>query len=267
MKYALRALRWATIILWILLVFLVITLVYSAFNIGINIGESQLLVKDDRIIWALPARINNSGLYGIYDLNITTVIEDVDGAILLRSSSFVPLISKEETRQIWHNISVSLEEIPNYQAYLTNDTNFIIKPSIRLNFAKVTPFFFTFNSTIPWGAPLYNLHVDEPNCQFNATHCIVSLNVSFENHSPYINLNGTLKVEVLNQNEEKIGMNSFPINVPPYQGNDNYPAYNETLTIPVDVSKLTRSGKVRLTFQTSMFSYETEVPYEFEEIF
>jgi len=62
-------------------------------------------------------------------------------------------------------------------------------------------------------------------------------------------------------------MNSFSINVPPYQGNDNYPAYNETLTIPVDVSKLTRSGKVRLTFQTSMFSYETEVPYEFEEIF
>jgi len=59
-------------------------------------------------------------------------------------------------------------------------------------------------------------------------------------------------------------MNSFPINVPSYQGNDNYPAYNEALSIPVDVSKLTRSGKVRLTFQTSVFSYETEVPYELE---
>jgi len=267
MKYTLRALRWATIILWILLVFLIITLVYSSFNIGIDVGEPQLLIGDDRITWAIPAKINNNGIYGIYDLNITTIIEDADGAILLKSSSFVPLISKEEMRQIWHNISISLEKIPNYQAYLTNDTDFIMKHSIRLNFAKAVPCFFIFNSTMPWGAPLYNLHVGEPNCQFNATHCIVSLNVSFENHSPYINLNGTLKVEVLNQNEEKIGMNSFPINVPPYQGNDNYPTYNETLSIPVNVSKLTRSGKVRLTFQTSMFSYEMEVPYEFEEIF
>jgi len=75
------------------------------------------------IIWAIPARINNNGIYGIYDLNITTVIEDADGAILLKSSSFVPLILKEETRQIWHNISISLEKIPNYRAYLTNDTN------------------------------------------------------------------------------------------------------------------------------------------------
>ena len=266
MKYALRALRWATIILWVLLVFLVITLVYSAFNIAIDIGDPQLLVEDDRIIWAIPAGINNGGLYGIYGLNITTVIEDVNGEILLKSSSFVPLISKEETRQIWHNISISLEKIPNYQVYLTNDTNFIMNHSIRLNFAKVVPCFFIFNSTMPWGAPLYNLHVGEPDCQFNATHCIFSVNVSFENHSPYINLNGTLKVEVLNQNEEKIGMNSFPINVPPYQGNNDYPAYNETLTIPVNVSKLTYSGKIRLTFQTSMFSYETEVPYELEEI-
>jgi len=62
MKHALRALRWATIILWILLVFLVITLVYSSFNIGIDVGELQLLVEDDRIIWAIPARINNGGL-------------------------------------------------------------------------------------------------------------------------------------------------------------------------------------------------------------
>ena len=260
MKYALRALRWATIILWILLVFLIITLVYSSFNIGIDVGEPQFFVEDDRITWAIPAKINNNGIYGIYELNLTTVIEDADGAILLKSSSFVPLIPKEEMRQIWHNISISLEKIPNYQAYLTNDTDFIVNNSVRLNFGKVVPCSFTFNSTMPWGAPLYNLHVGEPDYQFNATHCIVSLNVSFENHSPYINLNGTLKVEVLNQNEEKIGMNSFPINVPPYQ------VYNETLTIPVNVSKLTYSGKIRLTFQTSMFSYETEVPYEFEEI-
>ena len=267
MKHALRALRWATIILWILLVFLVITLVYSAFNVGIDVGEPQLFIGDNRIIWAIPARINNSGLYGIYDLNITTVVEDADGEILLKSSSFVSLVPKQETHQIWHNISISLEKIPNYQAYLTNDTNFIINHSIRLNFGKAVPCSFIFNSTIPWGAPLYNLHIGDPSCQFNATHCIVFLNVSFENHSPYINLNGTLKVEVLNQNEEKIGMNSFPINVPPYQGNGNYPAYNETLSIPVDVSKLTYSGKIRLTFQTSMFSYETEVPYELKEIF
>ena len=191
MKYVLRALRWATIILWILLAFLVITLVFSAFNIGIDVGEPQLLIGDDRIIWAIPARINNSGLYGIYDLNITTVIEDADGAILLKSSSFVPLIPKEETHQIWHNISISLEKIPDYQAYLTNDTNFIMKHSIRLNFAKIVPCFFIFNSTMPWGAPLYNLYID-PSCQFDATHCVVSFNVSFENHSPYINLNGCL---------------------------------------------------------------------------
>jgi len=227
--------------------------VYSAFNIGINIGEPQLLVEDDRIIWALPARINNSGLYGIYDLNITTVIEDVDGAILLRSSSFVPLIPKEETRQIWHNISISLEEIPNYQAYLTNDTNFIIKPSIRLNFAKVVPFLFTFNSTIPWGAPLYNPYIGEPYSQFNATHYIVSFNISFENHSPYIDLNGTIEIEILNDNGEVIGATEEFFYVP------SGSPWKETIEIPVaNTVEVPDYVTIKATFKTSMFSYEME---------
>jgi len=253
MKHALRALRWATIILWILLVFLIITLVYSSFNIGIDVGEPQLLIEDDRIIWAIPARINNGGLYGIYDLNITTVIEDADGAILLRSTSFVPLISREETRQIWHNISISLEKIPNYQAYLTNDTNFIINHSVRLNFGKVVPCSFIFNSTMPWGAPLYNLHVGEPDYQFNATHCIISFNVSFENHSPYINLNGTIEIEILNDNGEVIGATEELFYAP------SGSPWKETIEIPVaSTVEVTDYITIKATFKTSMFSYEME---------
>ncbi|HDI11974.1 MAG TPA: hypothetical protein ENF63_00090 [Candidatus Bathyarchaeota archaeon] len=257
MRYALRALKWATIILWLFLFSLVVTLVYSVLNIRIEVGDPQLIMENERIVWAMPAVIDNAGFYGIYNLNITTLVADIDGGVLLKNSTLVPLVQKGELCPLWHNVSLNLREIPDYQVYLLHDTNFTVKYSVSLNFARIIPCTLSLSSTMPWGAPLYNLSISDPTFQsINATHCMMFLNVSFENHSPYIDLNGTLNIEVLNENGEIIGIGEEIINVPSYQ------IYDETLNILVDTSKATYSGTIKLTFETSMFSYETEVPYE-----
>lgn len=250
MKYALRALRWAIIILWLCFASLIFTVVYSILNINVELGEAQTFIENGNIIWATPIVIKNAGLYDIYDLNMTTVIMDVNGTILIRNSSFVDVIPKERESRIWHNISISIEEITNYQSYLFQDSNFTLLQAIGLNFAKILPFTASSNLTVPWGAPLYNFSVSEPSFEVvNATHSKAALNVSFENHSFYIHLIGTIKIEILNENGVTIGEIYESIDVPTNS------SYNKRIEVLVKVDEITPSGIIKITFETSTFSF------------
>ena len=255
MRYSLRALRWASIVLWICFFLIIVTVVYSAFNIKVEVGDFQILAENENIVWAQPFVIDNAGFYDVSDLNITTILKDTNGTILVKGSSHIDEIPKKECSTVWHNVSINLEEIPNYQIYLTNDAIFTIEQIIYLNFAKILPFSVKVNSTMAWGAPLYNLSISRPSVQhINSTHSNVSLNVSFENHSP-ISLEGTVKIEILNEYGEKIGVEEKSISVL------NNSPYEETMEILVDASKITSYITVKVSFETSLFSYETEVQY------
>ena len=254
MKYALRALRWTTIIFWLYFAFLSLTVVYSAFNVRVEIGEFQFFIEDDRIVWAMPFIIDNAGFYNIYDLNMTSIVEDADGTVLIKNSSFNPVIPKERQSILWHNVSINFKEMPNYEIYLTHDSNFTVKHLISLNYAKIIPFSLLFNSTMLWGAPLYNLSISEPTLHsFNATHSKVSFNVSFENHSPYIELNGTMEIKILNENGEVIGVAEESFYAP------SGSSWKETIEILVaNTVEVTDYVTIKVTFKTSMFSYEME---------
>ena len=105
-----------------------------------------------------------------------------------------------------------------------------------------------------WGAPLYNLSIGDPTFHsFNATHSKVSFNVSFENHSPYIELNGTMEVKILNENGEVIGVAEESFYAP------SGPSWKETIEILVaNTVEVTDYVTIKATFETSMFSYEVE---------
>ena len=60
MKIAIRMLTIATIILWIVILFFSVTAVYSVMNVGINIGEVQMLPSSKGIIFSLPFSIDNN---------------------------------------------------------------------------------------------------------------------------------------------------------------------------------------------------------------
>jgi len=258
MKVAITALSIATITIWILLIAFSVTALYSVMNLGIGFGEAQFFPSSERVVLSLPFFLNNRGYYDISELNITTCIMDSDGTLLTLSQTFIPLVSKGSNIETAHNISIDLSDVMKNMELLFNDSAFKFDTFVTLNFAHAFPVQMSMNSTVPWGAPLYNISMGEISVlPFNITHVRVAVPLSFENHS-FFNITGTTQLEIYNDVDELVTSGETSLDVPSQHMYDEQVDMYLSL---VDASKLTESGKVHFIFETSMFTVEQWVPY------
>ncbi len=250
MRYAVRALGWATKIVWILMVFFAATSVYSALNVKMGFGQPQVFLSSGFIIISVPLFVNNTGLYDLSELNMTVAVTDYNESFASTSTTFVPSIPRGSNIETAHNVSMSLDDTTSKLLdYLFNDTVFNLDLSLKLNFAGAIPFQVSTNMTMPWGAPLYNFSIGQVSYNFlNLTHQEVIIPISFENHSSYFSVDGFMRVEIYNDNGELLGSSVSDLNVPSHSG---YDGQMETI---VDVSKVTGRGEVHFYFETSAFS-------------
>ncbi len=251
MRYAVRALGWATKILWILIIGFSVTSVYSAMNVQMNFGEPQVFLSDETVTMSIPFFINNTGLYDLSQVNITAGVMDYNKSLVSTSTTFVPLIQRGSSIETAHNISFNLGNVTSEaQVYLFNDTIFNLDMSAKLILAHAIPFQISTNLTLPWGAPLSNLSLGQISYNLlNLTHQELVTPISFENHSPYFGVNGFMRVEIYSDNEELLGFSTSDLDVPSYSN------YDGQVEIVVDVSRITRSGEVHFYFETSAFSF------------
>jgi len=250
MRYAVRALGWATKILWILIIAFSATTVYSAMNVRMGFGEPQARLSSGSVVLSIPLFVNNSGLYDLTELNMTVDVMDYNGSLLSASSTFVALIPRNSSVDTAHNVSIDLDDATSQvQIYLFNDTDFILDMSLKVKFASAVPFQVSKNTTVPWGAPLYNFSIGQVSYNhLNLTHQEVIIPTSFENHSPYFGVDGSVRVEIYNDKDALLGFTETGLNVP------SRSSYDGQVEMIVDASKITGSGEVRFYFETSAFS-------------
>jgi len=246
MKYAIRALGWATTILWILVIIFSGTVVYSATQVGIETGEPHVTTSNDTVITSVPFTINNMGFYDITNLKITTHITDKNGTTISDSTTPPSLIPKDSKVQIPFNISINLNDLTaNTLTYLlTNDTVLNLDMLVALTYAHAIPLEISLNTTMPWGAPLYNLTVDgitivSPNQ--------VNVSLSFENHA-FFSLNGTLSLEVWDS-AGAIGSGTTDISVSPGI------SYSDAIPVTITTGDPMDAKEVHLQITTSLFSF------------
>jgi hypothetical protein len=255
MKLAIRMLGIATIILWLVILFFSVTAVYSVMNLGVNLGETQILPSSKGIIFSLPFSINNSGYYEIADLNLTTRVTDPNGTVLDQTETFVPSIPRGTNVNATHTIPIDLDTIlsMDHVPLLLNDSEFNVEIFVGLNFARTVPVQLSTNATIPWGAPFANFTIGRITVSLhNSTHEEASIPVSFENHA-ILDLTGTLKLDFYTDSQRLIASGETAIDVPSQQGyTDRILAYPRQQ----DASILTGSGDVYVTFETPMFTVE-----------
>jgi len=224
MKYAIRALGWATAALWILVILFSGTVVYSAMQIGMNFGEEpEMAVSNGEITMSIPFSISNGGLYDISELNITTFIA-AENETVSRSTTTVPLISIGDTVNKTHDISVSLDDIldKNLTYMLFRDTNLSVNMFVALTYAQVIHLNISssLGEALYWGAPLNNLTIGEPSfTAIGDPPYNVTVPLSFENHA-FFSLNGTIRLEIMDGNN-LIGSKEENIPVPPRTRYDN----------------------------------------------
>ncbi len=255
MKIAVRMLSIATIILWLVILFFSVTAVFSVMNLGVNIGEVQMLPFSKGITFSLPFSITNNGYYEIADLNLTTRVTDPNGTVLDLTETFVPSIPPGTNVNVTHTIPIDIESFlsMDHVPLMLNDSYFNVEIFAGLNFARAVPVQISTNTTIPWGAPLAQFSIGNISVSpHNSTHSEASIPVSFENHA-ILDIAGTLKLEVYNDSQELITSGLTTISVPSHH------SYADNISVYVkqqDVLKLTSNGNLHMTFETPMFTLD-----------
>jgi hypothetical protein len=255
MKIAIRMLSIAAIVLWLVILVFSVTAVYSVMNLGINIGEVQMLPSSNGISFSLPFSILNNGYYELADLNLTTRVTDQNGTVFDITETLVPSIPRDSNVNATHTISVDLDSVlsMDHISLLLNDSSFNVEIFAGLNFARAVPVQLSTNATIPWGAPFAHFSTGTISVSpHNSTHVEARIPVSFENHA-VIDITGTLKIEVYNDSNEPIASGTVSINAPSQQ---SYAADLIVYTRQEDASKLTGSGNMHLNFETPVFVVE-----------
>jgi hypothetical protein len=255
MNVTIRMLGIATIILWLVILFFSFTAVYSVMNLGVNLGEVQLLPSSRGITFSLPFSIDNNGYYEIADLNLTTRVTDSEEAVLDLTETFVPSIPRGSSLNETHKIPIDLDAIlsMDYLPLLLEDSEFNVELFVGLNFARAVPVQLTTNATIPWGAPLANFSLGEVSVSsHNRTHVEASVPVSFENHA-ILDITGTLSLGVYNDEQSLITSGETAVNAPSQQ------SYSDRIVMYPriqDASKVTESGQIHVVFENPVFTVE-----------
>ena len=253
MKYAIRALGWATAALWIVVILFSGTVVYSAMQIGMDFGgEPEMAVSNGEMTMSIPFSISNGGLYDISKLNITTFIAAENETVISRSTTTVPLISRGDTVNETHDISISLEDIvaKNLTYMLFNDINLSVGMLVGLTYANAIPLTISTSLPMPWGAPLSNLTTGEPSYTAigEPPSIQVTVPLSFENHA-FFGLNGTISLEIADSSHELVGSGTTDkFDIPPQT------FYSTSMEVII-IGDIGDIAEMRLYFDTSTFSF------------
>lgn len=250
MKQAIRALSIATTVLWILVVLFSATSIYSALKLSLGFGRPRASVSSEVLTVSLPFYIDNGGFYDLSDLNITTDINNHDGALISDSTTLVPLISRGSRVEENHNISVSWNDIisKDLTILLFQDSVFNIDISVKLKYAHAIPLQLSTNTTMPWGAPLANLSIGEISfTPINFTHFQVNVPFSFENHS-FFALDGSVRLDLVDDRGGNVSSGATNINV----ASMNRCASQLEVVFRIDAGIPTEA---RVYFETSAFSF------------
>jgi len=256
MKQAIRALGWGIYALWLIVMMFTVTTVYSAFQLGIAFGEPTTTTSGATMTLLLPFSVENKGFYDISDLNITTIVQEINGALVSNSSTFIPLISNGNKVDATHKISITLDKMTStsLSRLLFYDTNFDTTLSLALSYARVIPLKISQSiKNFTWGAPLYGLAIGDVTVNdYNITYVKADLRLSFENHS-FFNLNGTVRTEIVNTLNKQVGATTTRLRAEP----------QDVYSTPLAVYVLKGSGgfkEVHLYFDfPSAFSYGPKV--------
>jgi hypothetical protein len=250
MNVPLRALAWAIRFFWIITLAFAVTCAYSATLINVDFGEPTSMFDGHSLGMTLPIFLNNRGYYGINGLNFTTSIVDAQHHSISEASSYIAQVSPQEELTLLHNISLDVGQVLTREKYLFEDSNLTLISSAYLSYANLVPVGLEGSTPIQWGAPLFNFTVGTPqNMHYDLTRLQVSAPVSFENHSPYFNVTGTIRIEILNDRGQLLGGDTTAIDVP--SGN----AYSGEFETIVEAARFTGSGQILVHFETEMFDY------------
>jgi hypothetical protein len=251
MKIPIRIIGIATTFFWIFLIAFSVSAAYSAKDIQFHFGDPQTgMSTGNELFFSLPITIINRGFYNIGHFNVTSRIADKDGLEITRGSTFIPVIRKDEEVTTFHNLTFNIDDLlQRDQDYLFNDSEIKIDETVGLRLAEIIPVQAEANLTMPWGAPLYNFAIGQPQYSaYNTTHFRATVPVSFENHA-FFDLAGSIQLRMYNSANTRTGYGEKAFAV------TQHSRYDGTVEFYVFISGVTSSGRFEAYLFSPLFNY------------
>ncbi len=250
MKVSMRALNWALRFFWIISIAFGITCAYSATLIRVNFSQPFVQASELSVTICLPIVLHNRGYYKLVDLRAATTVFDCQENQISIGTSQISEILPEEYLAFSHNLSISLSAVLARSEYLFNDSSFTIRGSLQSSLASLVPVRFETKITSPWGAPLYGFDVGLPAFVFrNLTHSMMTIPLSFENHSTYFNVTGRMRILAFDDMYRCVGESVVSMDV---ASNSVYVGEAQML---VDPNLATQTGQIQVFVETEAFNY------------
>lgn len=251
MNIPIRAIGIATTIFWTILMLFSVSVAYSVKDLQFSFGEPKIgTTLNNELLICLPINVTNKGYYNVGSFNVTSVVLDNDGFIVAQGSTFAPVIEKEQSVTLLHNLTLDMSNLLQHdQSYLFNDTQLNVDEHVGMELAELIPVQASGNFSLPWGAPLHNFTIGQPEyLAFNLTHIQVAVPLSFENHAPF-GFSGDVRIRIYNNARTLIGSNDTTMNVPQNS------LYKGSIDFWVMATAISSSGRLEIELQTPFFSY------------
>ncbi len=258
MRQSIRALGWMSNILWAAVIIFSITLLYSVTNVALSLGEAETTFDERDLSFSVPLSISNGGYCEITGLNVTTRVFDYQMVNVSESSTYIGRVASRSERNSSITFHLSTDDITsrNLTHLFFDDNDLTIESSLSLRFTQAIQMRASTNASLPWGAVLYNFTVGKPVFRFNLTHRLMGLNISFENHSPYIGVTGNLELEAIDEHGEPFASGRMAIDVP--SGGRFMGEAEMTMLDPQETGE---TGQIEVYFDVVEFDLRLVVPY------
>jgi hypothetical protein len=240
----------ATAICWAFLIMFFVSAVYSIKDLKLDFGNLQTgITPDGKIIFSLPVEIANNGYYNIGLFNLTTRVLDENGSTITEGSTLIQSLRIGEKQSILHNMTFDANRLlMQTQEYLFNDTQLNTIESVSMKLGEVIPVHASYNLSIPWGAPLHDFKLGEPQYSvLNYTHMQIAFRLSFDNHA-FFDVAGEAQIRMYNSTGQPIGSGQTEVKASQQSQYKNY------IALQAAVSSITQTGRFEIEFQTSLFS-------------
>ena len=252
MRIPIRMISVATIVSWLFLIVFFVSAVYSVKDVQFDFEEPQMdLTSEGKILFSLPITVDNKGYYNIGSFNVTTEISDNEGFLITQGSTFIPVIERGRQIMATHNVTIDINDLlQNSQDYLFNDTELEVHKTVGMKIAEVIPIQASTNSSMPWGAPLYNFTLGKIEYSaLNRTHMTTVILISFENHASF-DLTGNIQMRMYNSTEILVGEGQTTIDVPQNM------LYYGRIELEVPRVGITENGYLEVYFSIPFFTLE-----------
>lgn len=167
----------------------------------VSVDQPSLSFTESEVRIDIPLSLSNPGPMPISDVSLMLSVKDGSDTTILSGSGGPFTVSAGRTEHLTFPLTLPLSDTsrPILSRLLTSSENLTVTATLLAYvppLAKLTGRAFT---DFPWGALVDNLQISTPSVAiYNSSHLLVTVPMSFENHSPFIDVDTVLEAEIIN---------------------------------------------------------------------